>query len=82
MPLTAEQQSEIATGQSCDGPTRYGLRPWRPFNSPGPRLYLSRRETDYGTKRIDGISAADPGAVPGASTISQELRGSDLLGAK
>ncbi len=31
-------------------------------------LYYGGRETDYSATRTYGISAADPGAVPGAST--------------
>ena len=33
-------------------------------------LYIGSRATDYGNKLIYGINVTDPGAVPGASTIT------------
>jgi hypothetical protein len=37
-------------------------------------LYISCRATDYGDKLIYGINVTDPGAVPGASTITLNIK--------
>src|SRR3546814_13243530 len=46
----------------------------RPFINPSLCLYWGCRFAGYGATRACGISVPDPGAVPGASTISL-LRG-------